>query len=81
MICSATGINPEDISLDLSHDGILPFKTIEVRKNECLPPQFTHNEREAYSWQNDGYLATFSHVYSIFKLGIIRIQRQTYRRA
>lgn len=28
MICSATGINPEDISLDLSHDGILPFKTI-----------------------------------------------------
>ena len=28
MICSATGINPEDISLDLSQDGILPFKTI-----------------------------------------------------
>lgn len=28
MICSATGINPEDISLDLSHDGILPFKKI-----------------------------------------------------
>ena len=49
-----------------------PSKRLEVRKNECLPPQFAHNEREAYSWQNDGYLASFSHVHSIFKLGIIR---------
>ena len=26
MICSVTGINPEDITLDLSDDGILPLK-------------------------------------------------------
>ena len=28
MICSATGIEPHDISLDLSDDGMLPFRTL-----------------------------------------------------
>ncbi|MAX45781.1 MAG: hypothetical protein CMB24_03185, partial [Euryarchaeota archaeon] len=27
MICSATGISPEDVSLQLSNDDMLPFKT------------------------------------------------------
>ena len=28
MICSATGINPEEVSLQLSNDDMLPFKTL-----------------------------------------------------
>ena len=28
MICSATGIDPEDISLELSRDNMLPFKSL-----------------------------------------------------
>ena len=28
MICSATGVDPEDVSLELSNDDLLPFKTI-----------------------------------------------------
>ena len=32
MICSVTGISPEDISLDLSNDDLLPFKQIGVEE-------------------------------------------------
>ena len=32
MICSVTGINPEEISLDLSDDGILPLKKFGVEE-------------------------------------------------
>lgn len=32
MICSVTGISPEDISLDLSSDDLLPFKQIGVEE-------------------------------------------------
>ena len=28
MICSATGISPEDVSLQLSNDDMLPFRTL-----------------------------------------------------
>ena len=28
MICSVTGIDPSDVSLDLSSDHMMPFKTI-----------------------------------------------------
>ena len=32
MICSVTGINPEDISLDLANDDLLPFRQIGVEE-------------------------------------------------
>ena len=32
MICSVTGINPEDVSLDLANDDLLPFKQIGVEE-------------------------------------------------
>ena len=28
MICSVTGINPEDVSLEVAQDNLLPFKKI-----------------------------------------------------
>ena len=28
MICSATGIDPEEVSLELSRDSMLPFKSL-----------------------------------------------------
>lgn len=28
MICSATGIDPDDVSLELSRDNMLPFKSL-----------------------------------------------------
>jgi ABC-2 type transport system ATP-binding protein len=32
LICAATGIDPEDISLDLAEDSMLPFKRLEVEE-------------------------------------------------
>jgi len=32
MICAATGIDPDDVSMDLSEDSMLPFKRLEVEE-------------------------------------------------
>ena len=72
MICAVTGIQPDEISLDIARDSIMPLRKPGGKKNERSQSWIAYPERKNLSNSNDGNMAASCYFHSILKLGSFR---------
>ena len=65
MICAVTGIDPDEVSLELSNDNMLPSKPSGVKKNDPLS-EHANCQRETACWKDGRYLDSTWSVLIIF---------------